>query len=755
VYSTLARTVKKTTAGLVAQFEPPNRRLPREVSCILFSSGAKKDRMKTLQVLSFLLLSFAAMKLAANKPTEIRGGGGVTLPLPPVTEAKPVTETLNGTAITDPYRWLEDAHSPATRAWIEAQMHYTDAYLAQVKIRPEIAKRLTELSRVESYSIPSEAQGNYFFTKRLADENQASIYMRKGLQGADERLVDATKLSADQNTSVEIDDLSLDGKLLAYGIREGGADERTIHILDVSQRQELKDVLPRARYFSVNFDSAHQVLYYAKVEPTGAVIYRHRLGTPMDTDQFVFGKKFNDETFGPMELINVEVTENGRYLLIHVSHGVPAKRVDLYAKDLRVADAPILPVIHGIDNQFRPINEGDDLYVLTDYQAENYRVIKVSIKSPAPENWKTIIPEGKDAIEDISIVGGKLNVGGLHDVVTQTKVYSLDGKFLTQLSYPALGSASTLRGLASSHHGFYSFQSFIMPPTIYHYDVETGATEVFAKSKVPFSTADYEVKQVFYTSKDGTKVPMFISSKKGLEHNGSAPLLMSAYGGFNVSLTPYWAPEFAWWMEQGGYFAQPNLRGGGEYGEAWHKAGMFEKKQNVFDDFFSAAEYLIANKYTNAAHFALRGRSNGGLLMGAAITQRPDLFGAIWCGYPLLDMLRYQNFLVGRWWTTEYGSADNPDQFPYLLKYSPYQNVKPGTKYPAILFNTGDSDTRVDPLHARKMTALMQADNGSDRPILLHYELKAGHSTGVSITQLVNDTADELAFLWNETAGRN
>jgi prolyl oligopeptidase len=230
---------------------------------------------------------------------------------------------------------------------------------------------------------------------------------------------------------------------------------------------------------------------------------------------------------------------------------------------------------------------------------------------------------------------------------------------------------------------------------------------------------------------------------------------MSAYGGFNVSLTPYWSPEFAWWMEQGGYFAMPNLRGGGEYGEAWHKAGMFEKKQNVFDDFFSAAEYLIANKYTNAAHFALLGRSNGGLLMGAAITQRPDLFGAIWCGYPLLDMLRYQNFLVGRWWTTEYGSADNPDQFPYLLKYSPYQNVKPGTKYPAILFNTGDSDTRVDPLHARKMTALMQADNGSDRPILLHYELKAGHSTGVSITQLVNDTADELAFLWNETAGRN
>jgi prolyl oligopeptidase len=271
---------------------------------------------------------------------------------------------------------------------------------------------------------------------------------------------------------------------------------------------------------------------------------------------------------------------------------------------------------------------------------------------------------------------------------------------------------------------------------------------------VPFPSEQYEVKQVFYTSKDGTRVPMFISSKKGVKADGNAPALMVAYGGFNISLGATWNTGYAWWMEQGGFYAQPNLRGGGEYGENWHKGGMFEKKQNVFDDFFAAAEYLIANKYTTAARLAIRGRSNGGLLMGAAMTQRPDLFGAIWCGYPLLDMIRFQNFLVGRWWTTEYGSAENPQQFPYLLKYSPYQNVKPGTKYPAIMFNTGDSDTRVDPLHARKMTALMQADTGSNRPILLHYELKAGHSAGVSITQLVSDTADELAFLWNETGGK-
>ena len=306
-------------------------------------------------------------------------------------------------------------------------------------------------------------------------------------------------------------------------------------------------------------------------------------------------------------------------------------------------------------------------------------------------------------------------------------------------------------GLQTSKQGFYSFESFTIPPAIYSYDVSTGKTAVFAKPRVPFASDEYEVTQVFYPSKDGTRVPMFISAKKGLKRNGQAPTLIRAYGGFNVSETPHWDPEYAWWMEQGGYYAQPNLRGGGEYGEAWHKAGMFESKQNVFDDFFGGAEYLINNKYTSPAHLAARGRSNGGLLMGAAMTQRPELFGAIWCGYPLLDMIRYQNFLVGRWWTSEYGSSENAEQFPYLLKYSPYHNVKPGLKYPAIMFNTGDSDTRVDPLHARKMTALMQTDSGSDRPILLHYELKAGHSAGVSIMQLVNDTADELSFLWNET----
>ena len=708
--------------------------------------------MTRLAVALFLLL-LATIAGAADSST-VRGGNGVVLPAPPPTRVDPVTETIHGLTITDPYRWLEDSKSPATREWLKTQMQYTEDYLSQVKIRPEVAKRLTELVRVESYTIPVERDNRYFFKKRLPEENQGSIYVRQGLKGADDRLIDAGKLSSDQNTSINIADISKDGNLLVYEVREGGADEQSVHLLDVKSRTGLSDVLPKARYAGVSLSPDEKGLYYSKFEPTGSLVFYHQLGTPVSADQMIFGKSSGAETFGPMELIYPEVTENGRYLIIHVAHGVPAKRVDLYVRDLRTSESAFRPLIHGIDNRFTPVNYGDDFYVLTDYQAENYRVVKVKLGDTLPEHWQTIVPEGKDVIESISIVGGKLFAAGLHDVITQTEVYDLDGKAGAKIAYPTLGAASGMFGLESSNHAFYNFESFTIPPAIFHYDVATGKTDIFAKPQVPFASDQYEVSQVFYNSKDGTRVPMFVSAKKGLKHDGTAPTLMFAYGGFNVSLPPHWDPEYAWWMEQGGFYAQPNLRGGGEYGESWHKAGMFEKKQNVFDDYFAAADYLIQQKYTSPAHLAVRGRSNGGLLMGVAMTQHPELFGAIWCGYPLLDMLRYQNFLVGRWWTAEYGSAEKADQFPYLIKYSPYHNVHKGVKYPAIMFNTGDSDTRVDPLHARKMTALVQADTGSDRPILLHYELKAGHSAGVSIMQLVNDTADELSFLWNETGSK-
>ena len=425
--------------------------------------------------------------------------------------------------------------------------------------------------RVETYSIPFEA-GDRYFSLRPRKKTRP-IYVRK-LTGADERLIDANKLSADENTNVSIADVANDGSLLLYAVREGGADEETIHILDVNSGKESPEVLPRARYLGVSLTPDKKGIYYSKFEDKVTQVYLHRMGTAATADQRIFGGSFNGETFGAMQLITCNVSENGRYLLIDVNHGVPPKRVDIYVKDLRSPDAPIRPIIHGIDSRFVAANYEDDLYVLTDYQAENYRIVRIKLSDPAPEHWQTIVPEGKNPISQFSIVGGKLFATGLHDVVSETRIFDLSGKQVGNITYPTLGAASAVFGRQQSKQGFYNFQSFNIPPTIYHYNVDSGKTEVFARSKVPFNSEDYEVKQVFYTSKDGTRVPMFISSKKGVKRDGTIPTLMFAYGGFLVDMTPAWSPEYAWWMEQGGYYAQPNLRGGGEYGEAWHKGNV-------------------------------------------------------------------------------------------------------------------------------------------------------------------------------------
>jgi prolyl oligopeptidase len=703
---------------------------------------------------AFSLPAIFGLALYAQNPAQtIHAGNGVTLPPPPSTPTHSVTDGYQGMQIEDPYRWLEDAKSPQTRAWIDEQNKYTQQYLDQLKNRPEISHQLTELERVEEYSSPALRGGKYFFEKRLASENQASIYVREGWKGTDNRLIDATTLSADQNTSVSIDDIAKNGSLLVYGLRQGGADEQSVHVINVRERKELPDVLPSARYFGVSLAPEEKGIYYSVFTHEGTNLYFHRFGTPVQSDSKIFGGAYHGEKLGEIDLVQAWVSDNGRYLLLDIGHGVPPTRDDILVKDLRQPGSDFVPLVYGIEAQTRALNIGDRFFLETNYQAANKRIVE-AVPGAKPEQWKTVIPEGKDVIKGSSIVGGKLFVTRLHDVKTETTIYTLDGRPTGSIDYPGIGSSSGVQGLPSQDEGFYSFESFIQPPTIFRYDTKSGKSEVFAAPQVPFDTSQYEIAQVFYTSKDGTRVPMFIAGKKGLERNGQARLLMTGYGGFDLAMLPVWNPEYAWWIKQGGFFALPNLRGGDEYGEPWHKAAMFEHKQNVFDDFFAAAEYLIANHYTVPERFALRGRSNGGLLMGAAITQRPELFGAIWCGYPLLDMLRYQSFEMGRLWTTEYGSAENAKDFSYLLKYSPYQNVKPGEKYPAIMFFTGDSDTRVDPLHARKMTARMQDADGADRPVLLHYSLKGGHSAGVSLTQLVADQADELAFLWNETSGK-
>ena len=684
----------------------------------------------------------------------IHGREGITLPPPPAVEAIPVADDYFGTRIPDSYRWLEDAKSPETRAFIDAQNAYTGRYLKQARIREQIADDLDALQNVTVMSTPLKRADNFFFRKRLAGEQQASIYVRHGWTGKDERLIDPAGLSRDPNTSVSLEDVSRDGKLLAYSVRQGGADETGVHLLNVTTGKTLEDELPAARYESVVFAPDGASIYYARDNKQGTLLYQHLLGTRASRDTLLFGREFRGELLGGNDLFSGVVTDDGRYLVVEIDRGVPARRVDIVFRDLTKPNSPFDVLVWGLDSRFEAIRAQGAWYVKTDYNSPKGRILRAD-PGIMPDVWKTIVPEGQDVIDEWSIVGGKIYVNRLKDVKTETTVYTLDGKPAGKVAYEGIGSASRIGGRTTDRYAFFDFASFIMPPTIYRLDTVTGKREVFFQPKIPFDSSQYELKQVFFKSKDGTQVPLFIAGKKGLRRDGTERLLMTGYGGFNLSLGPSWNPLYAWWMEQGGWFALPNLRGGGEYGESWHEQGMFEKKQNVFDDWFAAAEYLIANKYTSPQHFAIIGRSNGGLLMGASITQRPELFSAVLCGYPLLDMLRYQKFLVGSYWITEYGSAENEKQFPYLLKYSPYHNVKHGVAYPAVMFFTGDSDTRVDPLHARKMTPLLQSASSSGRPVLLHYSLAGGHSGGVSLDQQIQDNADQLAFLWTETGQPN
>lgn len=680
----------------------------------------------------------------------IHGRDGIKLPPPPAVAAVPVSDDYFGTRIVDNYRWLEDAKSSETRAFIEAQNAYTARYLQQAPIRLQAADDLDALEHVSLSGAPVERNGNYFFMKRLAGEDQASIYMRRGWTGKDERLIDPAALSRDPNTSVGLADVSHDGALLAYEVRQGGADETTVRVFNVKTGKTLEDELPAGLYRSVDFRPDGTGLFYARGNREGTLLYEHLLGTRISRDTLLFGHEFRGEPLGNIDLFGASVTDDGHYLVVQINRGVPARRVDIVFRDLTRPNSPFDILVWGLESRFSALYAKGAWYVKTDYKAPKGCILKAD-PGVLPDVWKTVVPEGSDVLEDASIVGGKLYVKRLKDVKSETTAYTLDGKPAGNIDYDGIGTASSLRGRPSDRYGYFSFSSFIVPPTIYRIDTATGRRDIFAQSKVPFESARYELKQVFYKSKDGTQVPMFIAGKKGLKRDGTERLLMTGYGGFNLSMTPAWNPAWAWWLQQGGWFALPNLRGGSEYGRLWHQQAMFEKKQNVFDDWFAAAEYLIANKYTSPAHFAISGRSNGGLLMGASITQRSDLFSAVWCGYPLLDMLRYQRFPQGPQWTTEYGSADHEKDFSYLLKYSPYQNVKAGIAYPAVMFFTGDNDTRVNPLHARKMTPLLQAASSSGRPILLHYSLQGGHSAGVSIEQQIQDDTDQLTFLWTES----
>ena len=660
---------------------------------------------------------------------------------PPPTRVDPVTETLHGVKITDPYRWLEDQNSPATREWLAAQDKFARTWLDAVPGRDTVRKKLEALLKIDSVGTPTVRHNRYFFSRRMAGEDRASLIVRRGYGGKDEVLVDPTTATDDATTSVQYFGISEDGSLVAFGARRGGEDEVSVRLLDVDTRKFLPDALPRGRYFGFSFKQDKSGFYYSRfVVAEGSRVYYHAMGSPGSTDQEIFGKGY-----GPTQNVGGQLSENGRWLLIEVSDGVPAKRTELYFQDV-AAKGPIRSLLKE-EGEFDVADGGDMLFLITNWKASKRRVIRVDLTHPAPELWKEAVPESSLPIERASTAGGRIFVSYLDNVATRVKQFDRDGKSLGDVKLPGIGTAFGPFGRWMDDEAFFNFTSFVDPNTSYRLQVSTGKRDVWFRPTVPVRSEDFETKQVWYASKDGTKVPMFLVSRKGLTPDGNRPVLLTGYGGFNVPSTPAFSSQAVLWAEMGGVYAVANLRGGGEFGEAWHRAGMFEKKQNVFDDFIGAAEWLIQNRYTQPARLAIIGGSNGGLLMGAMMTQRPELFGAVVCGAPLLDMLRYQKMLVGSWWVSEYGSADDPKQFEYLYKYSPYHNVKKDGKYPAVLFVTGDSDTRVDPSHARKMAALMQAGNKSANPILLRYDIKGGHSGIGSVNKTLDQQVDQVAFL--------
>jgi prolyl oligopeptidase len=683
-----------------------------------------------------LLLAVAALVATLFGPIPAAGQ------CPPQARTDKVVDDYHGTKVVDPYRWLEDAQSPATRAWISAENQCTRKALAAWPGLAALKERLGQLMKVDSIGVPTERGGRYFYTRRRADQDQAVLYQRRGLAGAEEVLVDPNPLSPDHSVSVSLEAISDDGTLVAYSLRQGGEDETAIHFLNTGTRQELPDQLPRARYFTVALTTDNSGYYYTRMDKEGPRVLYHALGAPGASDKLIFG-----EGYGAEFIIVANISDDGRFLVIQVLKGSAADKTEIYYQDL-AARGKLQTLVKDVDARFFAQEAGGRMFIHTNWQAPNNRVLAADLDHPECQHWREVVPEGKSVIDSLSLAGSKLLVSYTENASSRVAVYDAAGKREREVALPMVGRVFEVTGRWQSQEAFYSFTSFPVPPTVYRLDLASGAQSVFGRIQVPLRSEDFEVRQVWYASRDGTRIPMFVLHRRGLKLDGSSPALLTGYGGFNISETPYFSYIGALWAMSGGVFAVANLRGGGEFGEAWHKAGMFEHKQNVFDDFIAAAEFLVASKYTNPAKLAITGRSNGGLLVMAATMQRPDLFRAVLCMYPLIDMLRYQNFLVAKYWVSEYGSSDDPGQFPYLYAYSPYHHVKEGEKYPAIMFLTGDGDTRVDPLHARKMAARMQAVNGSPNPILIRYDTEAGHSQGLPISQQIDEYGDALGFLY-------
>lgn len=665
-----------------------------------------------------------------------------------------VMEILHGQAVYDPYRWLEDASRPEVQEWLTRQNAYARKYLSQLPNREAMTRRLSELSYVDWIGPPVRKGTRYFFSRRHADKEKTMYYWQEGISGTPRVLVDPHSLSTDGSIAVKGVFPSHDGKTAAYLVSVNNADHATLYVMDVATGKLYeKDIIDGARYARPSWDATGKGFYYTRIPmdpsiavmdlPGHAAVYYHRVGTDPKEDRLV-----REKTGDPRTFLRAEVSRDGRYLLLFIQFGWT--NVDVYFQDLRTSKPQWIPLTVGAGAMFSVEVHRGFFYVLTNHEAPNYRLFKVNPQQSKRTHWKEIVPQQDAVIEDFSVVGNHLALTLLSNASSRVIVTDLEGKNSRELTLPGIGTTLGLVGHPEDDRAFFQFSSFTQPPVVYETSINTLKSKVFFEVKIPFNPTAYTTTQVRYPSKDGTLVSMFLIHQKEMQTNGETPFLLYGYGGFNVSLTPQFSAARILWLQAGGAIAIPNLRGGGEYGENWHRAGMLENKQNVFDDFIAAAEYLIANRYTQARRLAIQGGSNGGLLVGATMVQRPDLFQAVSCHVPLLDMVRYHLFGSGKTWISEYGSADDPQQFQFLYAYSPYHHVKEGTRYPALLMMTADSDDRVDPMHARKFTAAIQHASASANPVLLHVETQAGHGGGDMIKKRIESTVDEFSFLFHQ-----
>ncbi|HUS68321.1 MAG TPA: prolyl oligopeptidase family serine peptidase [Kofleriaceae bacterium] len=694
------------------------------------------------------------------------GGTGTEDPMPPATDG-PITyptarkgdvvDDYHGTRVPDPYRWLEDPDSAETRAWVEAENKITFGFLGKIPQRAAIAARITALWNYERVSAPGRRKTRVFWSKNDGLQNQAVVYWAEGLDAAPKVLLDPNAMSQDGTVALAGTNVTEDARRVAYGVQRAGSDWSEWHVRDVDTGEDLPDVVKWVKFSDANWTNDGAGFFYGRYpepkpgeEKTGEAlnmkVYYHEVGTGQDQDVLVYERP--DEPKWAFELI---VSEDGRYLVNQVWKGTGEERLVYYMDLARWKPGQkvvMRPLIQKFEHKFNFVgNDGPVLWFHTDARAPRGRVVAIDTRHPDPERWVELIPQTEDALVGVSTVGGRLFANYLHDAHSRVVMHDEKGKRLGEVTLPGIGTASGFGGRRYHKDTFYSFTSQTVPTTIFRYDLATGKSEVHRAPKVDFDASNYETKQVFVTSKDGTRVPMFITHKKGLALDGNNPTLLYGYGGFNVSLTPSFDVSEAVWMEMGGVMAIANLRGGGEYGEEWHKAGIKDRKQNVFDDFIASAEWLIANKYTRSSRLAIEGGSNGGLLVGACMTQRPDLFGAALPAVGVMDMLRFHKFTIGWAWVDDYGSSDDAADFKALLAYSPLQNIKPGTAYPPTMITTADHDDRVVPAHSFKFAAALQAAHTGPNPVLIRIQTKAGHGAGKPTTMAIAEAADLLAFL--------